>query len=153
MKAPLLIRIFCWIFAFISTISVGLVIIVLIPGAELGATDVSFLTVSATHESNPVVFFSTIGLFLFAGVVSFLILFRNPSAYTVGIAYCLTSLSYLLPIGAIQSSSTSEAITEGAGVSLTYGAFLAYLFFRQREWRQRNRSEQIPISSFRGANQ
>ncbi len=130
-RAPLLIRLFSYFFIFM-----GVVALAALPfddGFSEGVS-LSFLTVTVTYGSNPVVFVLIDLYFVFAGLVGLAIVTGRSYACDLGILYCLGGLSFfctLVFLGIGRPNVPASLVI----LALTLGSFLCYLIASRKEWR------------------
>ena len=119
-----------------SVISIGtLLIIAIYPQARENIT-ISFISNSVRFTEYPVAFCAIAALFIFAGILSFLILFRSKLAYYVGAFYCFVALTLLGSLTAMGVGVVNDPTTTYVFLTLIFGGLGIYF------WRNRNKLKQ-----------
>ncbi len=95
---------------------------------------IGFITHSVTLVDHPVAFWGIAALFVFAGIVAYLILFRIRFAYDLAIVYCVAALLFLSALTALNIGVVNKPYATYFLLVVVYGGIGVYFLRHRNEW-------------------
>lgn len=136
-KAPLLVRIFCYLFIFMGAVALlALVNAPLFPNKSSDPDSaVMFLTIRVTSTGHPILYITTLLFFVFSGITGLAVITKRSYAYDLGIMYCLLGLVYFSSLSIFQLGLATSLVMSLLVQFIFFGVFLNHLLGHRSQWK------------------